>query len=173
MRLSSPQYDSLYEIKAPSTKLFRRNSILNLSEYGKTVDGLKNNTQFSQNLTPLAPFFTPFAMLVLTPSSDNFEKLTINYYNLSLVKTDATLSANNSQYCLMFTLPLFAHPVACGCVLLGVVAQSLKQVKLLAAFKQTQQIPTLLGQQCWELLCPFALGFSLSQARLLFVFLQR
>ena len=132
---------------------------MNLSEYGKTVDGLKNNTQFSQNLTPLAPFFTPFAMLVLTPSSDNFEKLTINYYNLSLVKTDATLSANNSQYCLMFTLPLFANPVACGCVLLGVVAQSLKRVKLLAAFKQTQQIPTLLGQQCWELLSPFVRSF--------------
>ena len=111
---------------------------MNLSEYGKTVNGLKNNTQFSQNLTPLTPFFTPLTILVLTPSSDNFEKLTINYYNLSLVKTDATLSANNSQYCLMFTLPLFAHPVACGCVLLGVVAQSLKQVKLIAAFKQTQ-----------------------------------
>ena len=122
---------------------------MNLSEYGKTVDGLKNNTQFSQNLTPLAPFFTPLAILVLTPSSDNFEKLTINYYNLSLVKTDATLSANNSQYCLMFTLPLFAHPVACGCVLLGVVAQSLKQVKLCK--RQTDATnpniigPTMLG----------------------------
>ena len=168
MRLSSPQYDSLYEIKAPSTKLFRRNGILNLSEYGKTVDGLKNNTQFSQNLTPLAPFFTPLAILVLTPSSDNFEKLTINYYNLSLVKTDATLSANNSQYCLMFTLPLFAHPVACGCVLLGVVEQSLKQVKLLAAFKQTQQIPTLLGQQCWELLSPFVRIFIFKERQQLF-----
>jgi len=35
----------------------------------------------------------------------------------------------------------FAHPVACCLVLLGVVAQSLKPVK---------------GQQCWELLRPFA-----------------
>ena len=69
MRLSSPQFDSLYVIKAPSTKLFRRNGILNLSEYGKTVDGLRKNTQFSRNLTPLTPFFTPLAILVLTPSS--------------------------------------------------------------------------------------------------------
>ena len=168
MRLSSPQFDSLYGIKAPSTKLFRRNGILNLSEYGKTVNGLRNNTQFSRNLTPLTPFSTPLAILVLTPSSDSFEKLTINYYNLSLVKTDVTLSANNSQYCLMFTLPLFAHPVACVCVLLGVVAQSLKQVKLIAAFKQTQQLPTLLGQQCWELLCPFVRSFIFKERQQLF-----
>ena len=168
MRLSSPQFDSLHEIKAPSTKLFRRNGILNLSEYGKTVNGLRNNTQFSRNLTPLTPFSTPLAILVLTPSSDSFEKLTINYYNLSLVKTDVTLSANNSQYCLMFTLPLFAHPVACVCVLLGVVAQSLKQVKLIAAFKQTQQLPTLLGQQCWELLCPFVRSFIFKERQQLF-----
>ena len=165
MRLSSPQFDSLYEIKAPSTKLFRRNGILNLSEYGKTVNGLRNNSQFSRNLTPLT---APLAILVLTPSSDSFEKLTINYYNLSLVKTDVTLSANNSQYCLMFTLPLFAHPVACVCVLLGVVAQSLKQVKLIAAFKQTQQLPTLLGQQCWELLCPFVPSFIFKERQQLF-----
>ena len=31
------------------------------------------------------------------------------------------------------------------CMLLGVVAQSLKPVKLLATFKRTQQLPTLLG----------------------------
>ena len=165
MRLSSPQFDSLYEIKAPSTKLFRRNGILNLSEYGKTVNGLRNNSQFSRNLTPLT---APLAILVLTPSSDSFEKLTINYYNLSLVKTDVTLSANNSQYCLMFTLPLFAHPVACVCVLLGVVVQSLKQVKLIAAFKQTPQLPTLLGQQCWELLCPFVPSFIFKERQQLF-----
>ena len=48
-------------------------------------------------------------------------------------------------------LRLFAHPVACCCVLLGVVAaQSLKPVKLLATWKRTQQL-----QQCWELLRPF------------------
>ena len=48
-----------------------------------------------------------------------------------------------------------AHPIACSCVLLGVVAQSLKPVKLLAPWKRTQELPILLGQQCWELLRPF------------------
>ena len=42
-----------------------------------------------------------------------------------------------------------AHPVACCCVLLGVVAQSLKHpVKLLAPCKGTQD--------CWELLRPLS-----------------
>ena len=36
------------------------------------------------------------------------------------------------------------------CKLLGVVAQSLKPDK------RAQQLPPLLGQQCWELLRPFA-----------------
>ena len=40
----------------------------------------------------------------------------------------------------------FAHPVACCCVLLGVVVQSLKPVKLLASCKWTQQPPTMLGE---------------------------
>ena len=39
----------------------------------------------------------------------------------------------------------FAHPVRCCWMLLCVVAQSLKPVK-------TQQLPTLLRQQCWEFL---------------------
>ena len=43
--------------------------------------------------------------------------------------------------------------------LLHVVAQCLKPVKLLANWKRTQQLPTLLGQQCWELLRPFARSF--------------
>ena len=53
-----------------------------------------------------------------------------------------------------------AHRVARCCnvvaMLLGVVAQSLKLVKPLAMCTWTQQLSTLLGQQCWELLCPFA-----------------
>ena len=53
-------------------------------------------------------------------------------------------------------LRLFAHPVACYSVLLGVVAQSLKLVKLLSSCKRTQQLPTMLAQRCWELLRPFA-----------------
>ena len=51
-----------------------------------------------------------------------------------------------------YMLRPFAHPVACCSVLLGVVAQSLKPVKLLR-----QQLPTFLlfrvrrsvAQQCW------------------------
>ena len=39
------------------------------------------------------------------------------------------------------------------CMLLRVVAQP---VKRLATCKRTQQLPTWLGQQCWELLRPFA-----------------
>ena len=67
-------------------------------------------------------------------------------------------TAPNIVECYMLC-PL-AHPVACCCnvvaMLLGVVAQSLKLVKPLAVCKWTQQLSTLLGQQCWELLCPFA-----------------
>ena len=37
------------------------------------------------------------------------------------------------------------HVVACCCVLLGVVVQSLNPVKLLATCKQMQQAPTMLG----------------------------
>ena len=48
-----------------------------------------------------------------------------------------------------YILRPFAHPVACCCVLLGVVAQSLKPpVKLLTPCKGTQH--------CWELLRPFS-----------------
>ena len=38
----------------------------------------------------------------------------------------------------------FAHPVACRCLLLEVVAQSLKPVTLLSTYKRTQQLPTKL-----------------------------
>ena len=44
------------------------------------------------------------------------------------------------------------HVVASCCVLLGVIVQSLKPVKLLAICKRTQQLPTLLGQPCSELI---------------------
>ena len=46
----------------------------------------------------------------------------------------------------------FAHPVSCCCMLLGVAAESLKPVKLLATCKWTQQLPTML--------CAFARGLS-------------
>ena len=48
----------------------------------------------------------------------------------------------------------FSHPVACCCVLLGVAASGFKPVKRSTTCKRTQQLPTLSGQQCWELLRP-------------------
>ena len=42
----------------------------------------------------------------------------------------------------------------------------LTPVKRLATCKRMQQRPTLLGQQCWELLRPFANGFRRSCQRL-------
>ena len=50
----------------------------------------------------------------------------------------------------------FAHPVVCCCVLFGDAAQSLKPIKRLFSCKRTQQLPTLVRQQCWEFLRPFA-----------------
>ena len=48
------------------------------------------------------------------------------------------------------------HVVACCCLLLGVVVQSLNPVKLLATCKQTQQVPTMLG-----VVGPFARSLTL------------
>ena len=52
------------------------------------------------------------------------------------------------------------HPFARCCVLLGVIAQSLKPVKRSTTCKRVQQVPTLSGQQFWELLRPFARSLS-------------
>ena len=52
----------------------------------------------------------------------------------------------------------FANHVAYCCVLLGVVVQSLKPVKL------------LLGQQCWELLRPSALSCTFEEDKHCFFF---
>ena len=54
------------------------------------------------------------------------------------------------KHCWILRVASVYH-VACCCVLLGVVAQSLKPVKLLATCKRTQQLPTMLY--------PFARGF--------------
>ena len=50
-----------------------------------------------------------------------------------------------------------AHPVAWCCVLLRKVWNP--AVKLLATWKRAPQHPTLLAQQCWELLPPFVRSF--------------
>ena len=45
----------------------------------------------------------------------------------------------------------FVHPVACCWMLLRVVAQSLKPVKLLASYRRTPQLPTtMLGVVCQQ-----------------------
>ena len=68
---------------------------------------------------------------------------------LSPVQTDATLLANNSQHCWMLHVASVCTPY---CMLLDVVVQSLKPVRLFS-----QQLPTFLlfhdrrsaAQQCW------------------------
>ena len=69
-----------------------------------------------------------------------------------------TRLSNNCQHCWMLRFVSVSTPcVARIGVLLGVVAQSLKTVKRsTTSHKQTHQVPTLSGQQCWELLGPFA-----------------
>ena len=64
---------------------------------------------------------------------------------LSPVQTEATVLANNFQHCWLLYVASVCTPVACCCVLLGVVAQSLKPIRLLATCKRTQQLPTLLA----------------------------
>ena len=61
------------------------------------------------------------------------------------------LRANGRKVVGYYILRPFAHSVACFCVSLAVVAQTLKPVKLLATCKRTHQLPTILivfGQQC-------------------------
>ena len=50
-----------------------------------------------------------------------------------------------------YMLRPFAHPVACCWILLRVVAQSLKPVKLFAPFKRTQPLLAYNSQHCWML----------------------
>ena len=67
----------------------------------------------------------------------------LNFRQLSA--NDATLLGNNSQHCRMLHAVCVCTPC---CLLLLVVAQSLRPGKLLAPCKRTQY--------CWELLRPFA-----------------
>ena len=77
------------------------------------------------------------------------------------MQTDTSILANNSLHCWMLRVASICTPC---CMLLrvvkGVVVQNLKPVDLLATCKRTQQRPTLLGQQWWELLHPFARSFD-------------
>ena len=86
---------------------------------------------------------------VLTLWSPFMSVVTKLIHSLSPVQTDATLLANNSQHCRMLHVASVCTPC---CMLLDVVAQSLKPVKLFS-----QQLPTFLwfrdrrsvAQQCW------------------------
>ena len=54
---------------------------------------------------------------------------------------------HNSHIVGCYMLRPFAHPVTCRCVLLGVVAAVCTPLPT-----RTHQLPTLVGQQCWEML---------------------
>ena len=73
--------------------------------------------------------------------------------------TPLRLLANNSQHCWMLHV-VCINCTPC-CMLLGVVAQSLKSVKLLATWKRMQQTPNIVGPTInggikFSQLCPFA-----------------
>ena len=72
-------------------------------------------------------------------------------YTLSPMQTGSTLLANSPKLCWMLRVASVCTPC---CMLLGVVAQSLKPIKLLATCKRTQQPPTMLR--------PFAQGFMVN-----------
>ena len=55
---------------------------------------------------------------ILRRATDNVSTVKLS----SPIQTDATLLVNNSQHYGSYMLHLFAHPVACCCVLLGFVA---------------------------------------------------
>ena len=76
------------------------------------------------------------------------------------MQTDATLLANNSQRCWMLHIP----SVCLLCYMLLRVVESccakFETGQTLSYVQRTQQLPTLLAQQCWELLRPFARSFN-------------
>ena len=95
--------------------------------------------QFGSYILLGLAMFIVSAMIVMFELS----RPTMTFVVLGCVQTDATLLHVASR---------FAHPVACCCMLLRVVAQSLKPVKLFS-----QQLPAFLlfrdrrsvAQQCW------------------------
>ena len=75
-----------------------------------------------------------------------WEGLITNIFILSPCKRTQHCWPTTPNIVECYMLRPFAHPVS----------QSLKPVKILATCKRTQQLPTLFGQQCCELLRPFA-----------------
>ena len=78
--------------------------------------------------------------------------LSVYFFALGCVQTDATLLTNNSQHCWMLHVASVCTP---SCMLLDVVAQSLKPVKLFAPCKRTQHCwlttPGIVGSCCARL----------------------
>ena len=128
-------------------------------------------------------FFKKFAPVVSEMYKKALKVQILNEVALQqVVKRRVRLRANGRKNCWPTTpnivgcymLRPFAHPVACCWMLLRVVAQSLKPVKLFS--QQLPTLPTMLGprtlishglqrlmgcilpryQHCWELLHPFA-----------------
>ena len=104
----------------------------------------------------------PIAQICLVPFSQVKSRTFANAYNNRGIclqgpcKRTQHCWPTNSNIVGCYTLRPFAHPVACCCLLLGVVAQKFKTVKLFGKCKRTQQLLKLLAQKCWELLRPFA-----------------
>ena len=86
-----------------------------------------------------------------TSSSPNLSKAPFK-------RTQQILVANNSQHCWMLLVASVCTPCYMLLRVNGRWCTSLKLVKLLATCKLTHQLSTLLDQQSWELLRPFASG---------------
>ena len=79
----------------------------------------------------------------------HFSLASRNGHLSSTVQTDAILLA---KHCWMLHVSSACSPcVACAWLLLGIDAQSLSLVTLVATCKRTQQFQTLLSQKLWEL----------------------
>ena len=106
------------------------------------------------NLSILLYFCLRRSIFQANKPSINLVSKQTNIEFLSRVQTDAILLANNSQHCWMLHVASVCTP---RCLLLGVVAQSLKPVKLLATCKRTQHCwPTTSNIVGCYMLGPFA-----------------
>ena len=81
---------------------------------------------------------------------------------LSPVQTEATVLANNFQHCWMLHVASVCTPC---CMLLRVVGSCCAKFETGQTFIYVQTdatTPNIVGQQCWELLRPFARSFTRS-----------
>ena len=81
---------------------------------------------------------------------------------LSPVQTEATVLANNFQHCWLLYVASVCTPC---CMLLRVVGSCCAKFETDQTFSYVQTdatTPNIVGQQCWELLRPFACSFTRS-----------